>query len=109
MKTKKILIASCLILALTAIFATPAYAVWTNCNVVRVGPSGNRILIMLKSCDGAFIGNRWYYLVDSSKKTMMAAALTAMTNSWQVRVNITSYDAYNTITNMYLTKTAECN
>lgn len=109
MKTKKIVVASCLILVLFAIFATPAFAVWANCNVIKVGNSGaTNMAIRLKACDGTFTGERWYYLSVNIKKEMLAEALTAMSNGWQVYVNLTAITSYSTVTSMYVSKTAEC-
>jgi hypothetical protein len=108
MNAKKIILVSFLVLALFGIFASPAFAVWVNCNVVKVGAGGAYVLIQLRACDGSF-GNRWYYLPTGSEKLMAATALTAMTSGWQVRVNINpNVDEYSMVTNMYLSKTAEC-
>ena len=110
MKTKKLLIATFLVLSFFAVLASPAHAAWANCTVVKLGPASSSVLILLKACDGEFTGYRWYYLWDTCKKEMMATALTAMVNSWQVRVNTSSatYAAYSNITSMHLSKTPEC-
>ena len=92
MKTRKNLLVMVAMLGMLALFAASAHAAnaWYTCTVVNVGPSFGGYYVYLDDEGTAFetAGKAWFRLRVGQQKEMLATALTAMSNSEFVWVNV---------------------
>ena len=79
-------------------FSAPANAAWHVCYVLEAGLSVNTGVVFVKldakSDTGTWTGGRWFTASGSDSKSVLAVALTAVSNGSEVTVNLPTTTEY---------------
>jgi phosphotransferase system HPr-like phosphotransfer protein len=80
-------------------FSAPANAAWHVCYVLEAGLSANTGIVFVKldaktDSESTWTGGRWFTASGTDSKSVLAVALTAVSNGTEVTVNLTNTTEY---------------